>query len=289
MINQGNRNNWVEWLKVPYDLGMAGSCIGSRNTYYKCLEDLDEWGLIEYRKGINNYKAPLVKICLLNNEQLTEQAPVPLCEQLTEPLSEQLPEHIYKLITNNLKLITDNLEKWVCSSLKHPKPFAGEKKKTLRRDSRAHDASSEKIYREFKKSNGQGKLKITHAEVESLMVEGYSQEEIDDNIDKIENSTSNKKYVSLKSTVRNWIKKQRKWDGIPLPSDPNASKKYQIVEGQDFKHNGKIIREIIKEGDYINGIRMSLNEGRPQRGEQHPEWKSWPVDGWFDNNEFVNV
>lgn len=114
LINQNNRSNWVEWFKCPYDLGMAGSCIGSRNTYYKCLADLQQWGLIEYSKGTNNYKAPVIKLCLFKNEQQTEQVPIPLSEPLTEhlivPLTEPLTEHIYKLLTNNLKLITDNLE-----------------------------------------------------------------------------------------------------------------------------------------------------------------------------------
>lgn len=113
LVNQNNRSNWVEWFKVPYDLGMAGSCIGSRNTYYKCLKDLQAWELIEYKPGINNYKAPIIKLCLLNNEQVTEHVPVPLSEHVTEhvniPLTEPLTEHIYKLITNNLKRITDNL------------------------------------------------------------------------------------------------------------------------------------------------------------------------------------
>lgn len=114
LINQNNRSNWVEWFKCPYDLGMAGSCIGSRNTYYKCLEDLKQWGLIDYQKGVNNYKAPLIKLCLFKNEQLCEQVPIPLSEPLIEhlpiPLTEPLTEHIYKLLTNNLKRITDNIE-----------------------------------------------------------------------------------------------------------------------------------------------------------------------------------
>jgi len=111
-INQNNRSNWVEWFKCPYDLGMTGSAIGSRNTYYKCLADLKEWGLIDYQKGINDYRAPLIKLLMLKNEQvqvpLSEQAPVLLPEHLPMPLCEHLPEHIYKLITDNLKQITNN-------------------------------------------------------------------------------------------------------------------------------------------------------------------------------------
>ena len=111
-INQNNRSNWVEWFKCPYDLGMTGSAIGSRNTYYKCLSDLKEWGLIDYQKGINDYRAPLIKLLMLKNEHvpvpLSEQVPVHLPEHLPCPLCEHLPEHIYKLITNNIKQITDN-------------------------------------------------------------------------------------------------------------------------------------------------------------------------------------
>ena len=115
LINQANRANWAEWFKCPYDLAMQGACIGNNGTYYKCLDDLQKWGLIEYKKGINNYKAPLINlICLYDIEQLTEQVTVPLSEQVTEQqyvqLTEQLPVHIYKLLTSNIKLITDNLE-----------------------------------------------------------------------------------------------------------------------------------------------------------------------------------
>jgi hypothetical protein len=114
LINQANRANWAEWFKCPYDLAMQGACIGSNSTYYKCLDDLKNWKLIDYEKGLNNYKAPLIRLkCLYNNEQLTEQVNVPLSEQQTEQqiiqLTEQLPEHIYKLLTYNLKRITDNL------------------------------------------------------------------------------------------------------------------------------------------------------------------------------------
>lgn len=111
LLNQNNRSNWVEWFKCPYDLAMQGACIGNNGTYYRCLDDLKEWKLIDYKKGLNNYKAPLVKLFVLYDY---EQVTVPLSEQPTEQvseqqyaqLSEQLPAHIYKLITDNIKLIT---------------------------------------------------------------------------------------------------------------------------------------------------------------------------------------
>ena len=115
LINQNNRSNWIEWFKVPFDLGMAGACIGNKKTYYSCLNDLVSWNLIEYEKGTNEYKAPLIKIAVLKSTS-HDTAPVPLPEPLLQPLPTTLPiplpTHIYKLITDNLKLITDNEKKF---------------------------------------------------------------------------------------------------------------------------------------------------------------------------------
>lgn len=114
LINQNNRNNWVEWFKCPFDLAMSGSGITNKNTYYKTLADLQEWKLIEYKKGVNNYKAPLIKI-----EVLFDTATVPQSEPQLQPqvlplplplLQPQLANNI-KLLTNNLKLITVNVER----------------------------------------------------------------------------------------------------------------------------------------------------------------------------------
>ena len=121
LLNQNNRSNWVEWFKCPYDLAMQGACIGNNGTYYKCLDELKLWNLIDYQKGTNNFKAPLVKLFVLyKNEHLPEQVTVPLPEhvseqqyvQLTEQQCEQLPVHIYKLITNNIEPISNNFEKF---------------------------------------------------------------------------------------------------------------------------------------------------------------------------------
>ena len=113
LINQNNRNNWVEWFKCPYDLAMAGACIGNKNTYYKCLDELQEWNLIKYQKGINNWKAPLIKLEVLkctSTDTSTDTATVPQSEPLLIQLPQQVLIHIYKPITNNLKLITDNID-----------------------------------------------------------------------------------------------------------------------------------------------------------------------------------
>lgn len=110
LLNQNNRNMWAEWFKCPYDLAMQGARIGNKGTYYKCLEELKQLGLIDYRKGENAFKAPLIKLLKLsNNEPLTvpqsEPQRVLHTEPQSEPLSEQLTGNIYKLITINIKTI----------------------------------------------------------------------------------------------------------------------------------------------------------------------------------------
>jgi len=143
LLNQNNRNNWIEWFKCPYDLAMQGACVSSKNTYYKALDDLQSFNLIEYQKGINLYKSPKIKILpliidnsVLNIDTLTEQLSVPLSEKLTEPLTAPqtepltglLNKNIYKLITDNFETINNKLETWLESenliSIKKPKiPF----------------------------------------------------------------------------------------------------------------------------------------------------------------------
>ncbi len=116
LINQNNRNNWVEWFKCPYDLGMAGSAIGNKKTYYKCLNDLMEWKFVKYEHGINNFKAPLIKIEVLkctSTDTATDTSTIPTSEPQLKPLPIPLPTHIYKHITNNLKQITDNEKEFI--------------------------------------------------------------------------------------------------------------------------------------------------------------------------------
>ena len=112
LLNQNNRANWIEWFKCPYDLAMTGSCISSKKTYYKCLNDLQEWKLIKYEKGVNNWKAPIIKLEVLKDTSTVPQSE-PQPTQADTPQLTTLPIHIYKLITDNQKLITTNLSKWI--------------------------------------------------------------------------------------------------------------------------------------------------------------------------------
>lgn len=118
LLNQNNRSMWVEWFKCPYDLAMQGACIGNKNTYYKCLDELKSYDLIDYKKGINNYKAPMIKLFqLYDSEPLSGNVTVPLSEPQTEPLTGLLDKNTYKLITTNFKLINERLQSWIDSEL----------------------------------------------------------------------------------------------------------------------------------------------------------------------------
>lgn len=136
LINQNNRNNWVEWFKCPLDLAMAGSCITSKKTYYRCLKDLTDWNLIEYTPGENNWKAPVIKIkplkdrlnvpiseivevshstsTITSTTPQVELPPIPLLTplptQATTPLHTPLHTPNIKHVTGNLKQVTITTE-----------------------------------------------------------------------------------------------------------------------------------------------------------------------------------
>jgi hypothetical protein len=109
LINQNNRNEWVEWFKCPYDLAMAGACIGNKKTYYKCLNDLQEWKLLKYEKGVNEWKAPKIKLEVLKSISSVPQS-VPQVQPLPTTLPEPLPTTLVGINKDNLKPKTKNLK-----------------------------------------------------------------------------------------------------------------------------------------------------------------------------------
>ena len=150
-INQANRNNWVEWFKCPYDLAMQGGCIGSKSTYYKILTELQGWGLIKYKPGVNISKAPLISVVqLCKNEPLTGQVPVPISEPQREPLTVHLLAPLtgnkYKLLTNNIKRITDNLDAVVDFLNRYT---TTDKVKSWRDDFEIYKSELNKVYEEL--------------------------------------------------------------------------------------------------------------------------------------------
>lgn len=110
LLNQNNRCNWIEWFKCPFDVAMAGALINSKTTYYKTLDELKRFNLIDYEKGVNLFKAPKIKIINLDSVPKNDTLPIPLSEQVTVPLSVPLNGNIIRLITDNYITINDNYE-----------------------------------------------------------------------------------------------------------------------------------------------------------------------------------
>jgi hypothetical protein len=240
LLNQNNRNNWIEWFKCPFDLAMAGACIGSKKTYYNSLNDLKEWNLIEYIPGENNWKSPKISlICLSKNEPQV----VPQCEQVDEQLPEQvtiqLPEqvsiHIYKLITNKLNnYITLN---W--SSLVSPK---GESVKKDPEESKGLHQKMISIYDDFiiKKTSCPAKIDgIQGKALKSIIgyFKGASKDKTDEGIlnswkhflaswDKLDSyyqgklklSEINSEMVNIINQIKNGAKKTGKHETVSLAS-----------------------------------------------------------------------
>jgi hypothetical protein len=75
LINQNNRNNWTEWFKCNYDMGMTGSAIKTKRDYYSTLHDLNEWGLIGYIPGKAKHSLPLISMTEINAKK--DEKPVP--------------------------------------------------------------------------------------------------------------------------------------------------------------------------------------------------------------------
>lgn len=107
ILQESNRQNWVEWIKFRFSDAMTGAAIGSKQTYYNAIKDLREWKLIHYKAGTNSLVMPAVSIIqLYKNEPLRTPLPEPVPTHVPEPVPEPLPEHIY--ITSNNKQVTGN-------------------------------------------------------------------------------------------------------------------------------------------------------------------------------------
>ena len=71
---QCNNLGWPEWIYCSVEFGMHGSRIGNKDTYYRCLKDLDEKKIIVYKPGINRQVAAQVHLIELVNPGVRKRA-----------------------------------------------------------------------------------------------------------------------------------------------------------------------------------------------------------------------
>lgn len=241
LINQNNRANWSEWFKLPYDLAMAGACIGSKSTYYKCLNDLQEWKLIKYKKGLNDYKAPQISIVQLSKSvpltvPLSEPLTVPLTVPLSEQLSVLLTGNIDILITDNYKLITDNIKKWIKKELEEIGSLDYSQKEQafdLFWDLYQNKKGKDTAYKKF--------MKLSENEIRAIL----------DHVPKYVQSTPDIAYRKHPTTYLNG----KHWNDeitISNPQTPNNPTKTQ-KQNENEHHNAhalKHLRSFEREGDF---------------------------------------
>lgn len=168
LINQNNRNMWVEWFKCPYDLAMAGACIGSKKTYYSCLNDLQDWGLLHYQKGSNEWKAPMIKLEVLKctstyTSSVPQSEPLPIPQGTPLPIPQGTPQPTPQGIP----------------SIKHITSKEKRVKKTLMSEAKASDVSegNQKYFEialsfyQLFKINGDEKLKVNWTHLKKAKAE----------------------------------------------------------------------------------------------------------------------
>lgn len=81
----------------------------------------------------------------------------------------------------------------------------------------------ENIYRAF------AHLKITTAEFDKLIADGWEKEQIDETLDEIQNFSNNKKYVYLYMTVRKWLSMKK-----TKQQDKTSNPKWLIADGDNI-------------------------------------------------------
>lgn len=220
LMNQNNRNNWVEWFKCPYELAMAGSGIGNKKTYYDCLRNLQEWNLILYEKGVNTWKAPVISLVVLNRTS-TDTATVPQSTPLLEPL----PTHIYKLITNNIKPIEENfskVENFIQSLKTKETIFKSDNNKLLFENFRKEYPGTKRgLDTEFKDFQKQNDWEMVLPRLKDAIIK-----EIEHNNAEINAGRFVPPYAHLKT----WIS-QRRWEQEfgKIEKNQNESKEYTTV------------------------------------------------------------
>ena len=180
---------------------MKLSKIGSANTYTKCLKELHDNDMINYKPSFNPLIGSKINLYRFDNgsdnssDNGTVKSSSKGCDNSTgngsDTLYKLLNKETIKLLNTNYKLVNEKIKNWIES----------EKPKNNIHTSFAH-------------------LKISFDEFNQLLNLGYSEIEIKNIFEKIENYKQNTKYKSLFLTSKNWLKLEKEKSSAKKESEP---------------------------------------------------------------------
>ena len=170
-IEHCNRLGWKKKFGFPSQMVMEAIGIKKHQTYIRAFNDLVEWGYFKLvQKSKNQYSSSIIII----NSVLPKKG---------KALDKALVRHRAKQGQSTGQSKGHILKQY--------------------NNEQINNKQDVKVYRKF------DHLILSQEDFEKLL-EKYTQEEIDEKLDKVENYRDNKKYKSLYLTVNNWLKKDKK-------------------------------------------------------------------------------
>ena len=208
-VELNNKMGWVDKFASPASQTMAAIGLRSYNTYKKIFNELVAMGCVTLvAESKNQHTACIIALSKF------DKAPY---KALDKALTTHLIKQSESTVQSNSES-TDSVIKQETIKQETNKPLnqeTGSENKfsspsqelvlfkeleTEKKEKEKSSAKKEKVYRSFKH------LTLYESEFEKLMQE-YTQQEIDDTLDAIENYKKNTQYNSLYLTAGKWLKK----------------------------------------------------------------------------------
>lgn len=198
LVDQWNRLGKKDEFGLPTSYTMECLGIGSYNTYKKTLSDLVNFGFVKIIKDSKNQHISKI-IALSKYDEASDRPSDKALDEATIKAIDKPTDTIIKQY-NNLTIQQINKILYIFNSFSSDE--IDSKIKFLEND------DSKIVYRSFKH------LSISVNEFNKLIENGYSEAEIDDILDSIENTNNNRKYTSLYLTANTWLKRNKKTETI---------------------------------------------------------------------------